>query len=244
MQTPRYWVVVAILLTLPLAVKSQAVDQLHVEKPDIHVGDQWTFRRVDLWTKNETSRLRFEVYSVKEDDVRLIRSIFTPNDSDDAGRKMNVRADRATWTFRDPSILDGKYIALPFPLHAGKTWNYEFVYKLANDNKLNKDCEAKVQGRELATVPAGEFDTIKVAHSCTWRSSVWAGNFRWGGRSSEVYWYAPAVRQTIRHEWQYSFLVPFGNGTPYEWFRDELVAYSIKEDAPAPQSPDTESAHQ
>jgi hypothetical protein len=90
------------------------------------------------------------------------------------------------------------YPALSFPLAARKTWH---GYVQATDpvtGRVNRvRVDGKVLGWERVTVPAGEFDTLKIERY------VYAGNaefFRMEERIREYDWYAPKAGIVVRHE--------------------------------------------
>lgn len=216
--------IVVALPFLPSTTRCEPADNAWIDKPDLQVGDQWTFRRIDLWTKQEPFRFKLEVTRVEEDDLRLTRTRWKSDDIDEDGRQTKLRADRATWTFKDRTIVEGQIVNLLFPLEIGKKWDYKYAHLIDGAIKVYQDCEARVERWEDVVLPAGTFKAIKVSHACTWRNTA-----RWGGRSTSTLWYVPGLRQVVQREWNWATLVPFGNGgTPYDQYRDELIEYTLK----------------
>jgi len=90
------------------------------------------------------------------------------------------------------------YPALPFPLYAGKTWHSYINATDPATGRVNRvRIDGKVLGWERVTVPAGQYDTLKIERY------VYAGNaafFRGEERIREYDWYAPQAGFVVRHE--------------------------------------------
>ena len=93
----------------------------------------------------------------------------------------------------------------------------------------NNLCEirGKVVGREVISLPAGNFETFKVRIEQSWRP--WAvgtagGSYGFGGREMFV-WYAPAAKRAVK----YSSRQTVGRYGPVDSdFTLELVSYQVK----------------
>ena len=82
-------------------------------------------------------------------------------------------------------------------------------------------------GREVVSVPAGRFDTIKVVVQEEWRAAAVGGAYtsRLGGGRTLTVWYAPEVRRAVK----YSSRPTVGDLPPIETNFDlELVSYQVK----------------
>lgn len=183
--------------------------------PVFKVGQQWTYRRTDLWRKEESERFRQEM--VFEEAGRwLVR--WTILNSDDATRRGSITGEYLSpenHGFADLR-MKGQHEPLRFPLTPGKTWSFE--YSLQNNAKRTRITQtATVKGWENVNVPAGNFMALRVEHQGIYNSSD--GDYQWSGRIRETYWYAPAARRVVKREYQDTK----GDGSTWDQWRDELV---------------------
>jgi hypothetical protein len=86
---------------------------------------------------------------------------------------------------------DDQYLALQFPLTVGKAWSYTIAGTYAGQ-AMRWTITRKVEDTESVTVPAGTFDTLRIAgRHCN----------NYGGCGNYVSWYAPKARQTVKITW-------------------------------------------
>lgn len=195
-----------------------------VAKPVFHVGDMWTFRRVDLW-RNETVEKFVQELRLQDGDRWTVQWRIT--DTEDPRRRGSVTGeylDGRTLAFADAK-MKGRYIPLSFPLHVGKTWKFSYNYTPEHHRDVAVEQVARVAGWEVVTVPAGRFRALKVVHEG--RYSAVDSGFSWNGDIHEVYWYAPEVRQVVKKEYRDTK----GDGAPHDQWRDELVSMRLAEPA-------------
>jgi hypothetical protein len=179
----------------PLSQVPPAGLPAQVTAPAAQVGDRWIYSSHDGYTGLPRGRLDFRVTSLEGDEVTV--------EFDHDGRRSTQRYTRdGNWRERPMTNLqnfryDPAYLALPFPLEAGKSWQ---AYVRATDpatGRVNRvRIDGKVLGWERVKVPAGEFDAIVV------RRQVYAGNddtSRGEEIISEADWYAPRLGGIVRH---------------------------------------------
>jgi len=181
----------------PLSQTPPAGLRADVFPPAILAASTWRYTEHDGYTGLPRGRLEYGVVGVQGDTVSV-----------------EVRQDNRAWTerytkegnWRERPMAnlqnfryDPPYVALPFPLTAGKRWR---AYVAATDpatGRVNRvRIDGAVLGWERVRVPAGEFDTLKV------RRYVYAGNaafFRTEERIEEYDWYAPQLGMVVRSEW-------------------------------------------
>ncbi|MBI2509265.1 MAG: hypothetical protein HYV99_04665 [Betaproteobacteria bacterium] len=166
-----------------------------VTAPEIRVGDDWKYSLHDGYTRLPRGTLEYRVSAVQGDTVTV--------ELQHEGRESTERYTR-DWNWRERPMTNLQnfryqpaYAALPFPLEAGKSWR---AYVQATDpatGQVNRvRIDGAVLGWERVTVPAGEFDSLKV------RRLVYAGNdelFRGEEHIAEVDWYAPKLGQIVKH---------------------------------------------
>lgn len=186
---------------------------------ELKVGQQWTYRRVDLWRNQETERFRQELVFA-EAGRWMVR--WTILNSDDAQRRGSITGelfDPASHGFADGKI-SGNHFPLRFPLNPGKSWSFDYaVHGNTRDVKIKQT--AVVRGWEQVRVPAGSFRALRVEHEGLY-SATEAG-FSWNGKIRETYWYAPEVGRVVMREYRDTK----GDGGPWDQWRDELVAMRL-----------------
>jgi hypothetical protein len=95
------------------------------------------------------------------------------------------------------------YPAYVFPLEAGKSWSTRVNgVDLTNGRRRSVRIDAKVLGTERISVPAGEFEAVKI------RRTIYVGDgdgFRSETRVMEIEWYAPSVGRAVRLDTKSAF---------------------------------------
>lgn len=183
--------------------------------PLLKAGQQWTYRRVDLWRNEETERFRQEL-AFEEGKRWIVR--WTIVDSEDARRRGSITGeffDPSSHSFADGSV-SGRHLPLRFPLTPGKSWSFDYAVRgSGKDVKVTQT--AVVRGWEEVRVPAGTFRALRVEHEGRYTASE--SGFSWSGRIREIYWYAPAAGRAVMREYRDTK----GDGSPWDQWRDELV---------------------
>jgi hypothetical protein len=166
-----------------------------VAAPSIRMGDDWMYSLHDGYTRLPGGTLEYRVTRVEGDTVTVqLRH---------EGRESTQLYTR-DWNWRERPMTnlqnfryDPPYLALPFPLEAGKSWR---AYVNATDpatGRVNRvRIDGKVAGWERVKVPAGEFDALAVERV------VYAGNptyFLSQEFITEIDWYAPAAGGIVKH---------------------------------------------
>jgi len=212
-------------LLFGLAIASMVSGHVHgqtqVDKPQLAVGDRWTFKSVDLQKNEEIQSYEYRVTSISGDDVEMTRTVLASATATDIGKSSVQKVTAATWTFVNARILEGKYVAFAFPLDAGKTWEYEYKYPNAEGPPATWSTKAKVEGWEEVRVPAGTFKAIKVVHEGRW--SRVAGGYSISGTAIETFWYVPEIKWFAKRE----FLNRRAGGIVYDNIRNELVSREL-----------------
>ena len=214
--------------TLISAVCTAAELPVAVEKPEVVIGESWTYAGYE--NENKFS-MKIEIEQLSD---REIRTIVTPNGN---AASAKVQAFDRQWNLvetvddRNRLVKYSPYLpALRFPLHNGKVWkeNYEWqrsapqgvdsrpnskpkTWKEVLDKKSGENrtlggsrVEGRVLGWEEITVPAGTYIAIKVELV----SPHYAGseNFQIFGRKEmaggliEIYWYVPKIKRYVRYK--------------------------------------------
>lgn len=201
------------------AARSGTDERATLPLPVLKVGQQWTYRRVDLWRNQETERFRQEL--VFEEAGRwMVR--WTILNSDDGQRRGSITGelfDPASHGFADGRV-SGNHSPLRFPLSPGKSWSFDYAVR-GNTKDVRIKQTAVVRGWEEVRVPAGSFRALRVEHEGLY--SATESGYSWSGKVRETYWYAPEVGRIVMREYRDTR----GDGSPWDQWRDELVAVRL-----------------
>ena len=196
--------------------KAVPANQL-IQKPALQAGENWTYRRVDLWRNTEIERFRQDMLGGVGDHLTVLWTIASSANDRRRGSVTREYLDGATLSFFDPKA-DGRHVPLLFPLYPGKRWSFRYRYPTASGTgSLKIEQAAVVEGWEEVRVPAGTFRALKVVHT----GRYWASEqmYSWSGAIHETYWYAPVAKRVVRMEYRDTT----GSGAQWDRWRDELV---------------------
>jgi hypothetical protein len=184
-----------------------------VERPTLKVGDSWSYQRTDLW-KNEVNpnKNSFSVSAINDKGIYRMTgtnlegkpSNFN-NDPDLNGPKYKVQGEDMYQAFSKWPIVDGA------------VWDFAYKRILGDGTIVSQNYACKLSGAERVKVPAGEFDTIKMACKGFWTNTQ-------GGSGSQEFirWYAPAVKRHVKQQDKWWF-----GGTLQGQTLDELVEFKV-----------------
>ena len=195
----------------PLLAATQELAR--VVKPEIRVGDSWTYRSTNVFapgTHEHEIRVSYAdakailAVSTRKSDGKEFDSSWTP--------EWNAVTSYTGFVYRPHSGL------LRFPLRIGDTYEVKFEFLRPRENTiLNTNTgTAKVVGWDMVSVPAGTFRAIKVVIE-TVTSQVDGSR---AGQPQFTFWYAPEVRRWVK-------LQVVGPKFPIS---EELLAYKLNED--------------
>jgi len=201
----------ALLFAVPLLAAAQ------VPRPDVKVGDSWTYRRMDYDANQPrgiyTMRVVFaergviQVVSLYGKKEREVDTTYTAdwNAVNTLGRVFNPH----TGWFK-------------FPLQVGDT--YKASYEIIRTNKQvhgRNERLVKVVGWEELQVPAGKFRALKIVSEGRYTRTDVSGS----GTSRNVIWYVPEVKRWVKITLESRPTTGRGAG---EFTGEELVGYKIQ----------------
>lgn len=145
------------------------------------VGDSWTYREFDLYTKLELRQFTNRISQITDDTVifgdgRLTTDLFG-----------NIIRRPNGWVYTGAQFFIPEYAV-------GKKWITR--YKIMQANGLHEnEYEFRVVARESVTVPAGTFDAFRV-------EGVGYGRGPYPGNTilKNTYWIAPGIRRPVISE--------------------------------------------
>ena len=165
------------------------------------VGDRYVYRLTDGYNPAIRGQLSQRVENIEGGRVTLAVTLEHSGSQKETTEIQTLQGDwlRHAITSRD-QLFDYDFIqaysAYPLPLDPGKKWSMRVnAYVPATGGQRSVRVDAKVIGSERISVPAGEFDTVRIERS------IYAGDAEYNLRETntvEVEWYAPALGRSVR----------------------------------------------
>ena len=201
------------LLLVAVAIPSAGQSDARVVKPEIRVGDSWTYRGTNVLgpgTQEHEARVSFAddkvilVVSTRKSDGKEFDSSWTP--------EWNAVTSYTGLMYRPPTGV------LRFPLRVGDKYSIKFevlrpqvstVMSLATGT-------ATVVGWETVEVPAGKFRAMKV--EAEWTNQPFDGSRAF--QQQATFWYVPEVRRWVKLQ----------AVNPNRRLSEELLEYKLNED--------------
>jgi len=158
-------------------------------KPDVRVGDSWSYQRVDYANTRALERFEIRVVSIAEDSILAITNRYGLERNSKWTSEWNtLRTDRGS-SFRIQSGL------LRFPLEIGKTHQVEYE---TQDSVYGTDIrfrgKTEVVGWEDIVVPAGKFQALKIQSTGRYYRLDATGS----SPVQETIWYVPGVKRWVK----------------------------------------------
>jgi len=201
------------LLLLAVPILSAGQSDERVVKPEIRVGDSWTYRSTNVFapgTHDIENRVSFVdakvilVVTTSKTDGKEADSSWTP--------EWNSVTSHGGLMFRPNSGL------FRFPLRIGDKHQvkYEMLRPRVNTAESSTTGSVTVVGWETIEVPAGKFRAIKLELE----SIVQPSDGLRAYQRQVTFWYVPDVRRWVK----------FQGSTPKNRFSEELLTYKLNED--------------
>ncbi len=188
--------------------------------PAVSVGDSWTWQYTDVWKHTSGNLNRTEVTAVDASGVQV----------DIKRASTGAVLSRSRFTADMNPIDRGKmhfapyYARYAFPLTPGKEWTVDATGdNPAAGKRWRYQIKGKAVGWEKITVAAGEFDAMRVEVVSYYQGEE-VGSRGGSGQSKETIWYAPAVNNFVKLEYQDTNW----QGTIYNRDQWELTTFTRK----------------
>jgi hypothetical protein len=183
--------------TTPPPAYTPADASASLSAPQAKVGDYWEYAVRDGWTALPRGNYRYEVTSADANGtvVQLTHE----------GRILDTFVYAPGWNPREAPLPNTQrfrynptFTAYEYPLAPGKSWTTVVrSTDVVTGRTYNTHIKARVIGWERVSVPAGQFDALRIERA------VFAGNME-GSRTQEeieeTEWYAPSVRHPVRKQ--------------------------------------------
>jgi hypothetical protein len=206
-----------LLCIAPAACLAQA--DAPVPRPEVRVGERWTYNIVDYWSNRVTATREWVVSTANE---RAILTVVTeqgkPETDESFTPEWNGVATTIATYLPDTGLLR-------FPLRPGAryTAQFEMVSGPQRNLRSRHDREIEVLGWEEIAVPAGRFRALKIVAGGSFQrldTSI-AGTVTW------TFWYAPEVKRWVKIVIEDNILIGPQRG-PFSKFGAELVKYAVQ----------------
>jgi hypothetical protein len=165
------------------AASAQAISGA-VSAPKFAVGDTWTFSRLDQLMNKETSYTQ-KVTAVNGDGGVQVGSNITLSAAGNI-----VKSGAFSYSPEE--------VKLQFPMSVGQTYSAEYGYNDQSEHSWVREIDAKVEGVETVSTPAGDFQAFRVKITGSWHDKT---DHTVGGVIDETMWYAPAAKRFVKDEY-------------------------------------------
>jgi hypothetical protein len=202
----------ALLFALPLLAAAQ------VPRPDVKVGDSWTYRRMDYDANQPRGIYTMRVVFAERGVIQAV-SLY--------GRKEGEVDTTYTADWNAVSTVGRVFYPhtgwLRFPLQIGDAYkaSFESITPKKGGNARHER-EVKVVGWEEVVVPAGKFRALKIVSEGHFQR---IDNTFISGSSRNVIWYVPEVKRWVKITLENRPTTGRGTG---EFTGEELVDYKIQ----------------
>lgn len=188
-----------------------------VDRPDIKVGSNWTYKKVDMYTGIVQSRHKNVVQGKTDALYNIVRYDMQGGTQGAILREYSLAKNLGQGS-PVPSGKIGDGNLYMFPLKIGDSWKTRSYWSSGQQEGYD-EVTYTVAGEEDIVVEAGTFSTLKITGS-GWTKNITRG---YSGRLTIVNYYSPTAQAPIRTEWT----TAWGGQTPS---RDayELTSYELK----------------
>ena len=175
-------------------------------------GDTWTYRYTDLWKPGDRLSVSHTVKRVGEGEILDARS--SPKGNDEF-----LYTSRPTVIQRAGGAYEFSPYHLAFmTLHPGEAFRMTFV---SRDHRTPWDATVRIVTTERVSVPAGEFDAVRVELKATRPINGIRSQF--ATRMTQVIWYSSKVKRVVK----YTVLTEIPISGPNDRDLYELASYTL-----------------
>jgi len=205
-----------VMLLAALACSAPALAA--TDAPKYALGDTWSFRKVDGYSREVRGTYTHTVAAVaaggisverRSGDGKLLDTVTLAAPGLLSAGRLNARARGSL----EPALQ-----LLPFPLEEGKRWRQSVArVDPAIYGKREVKVYGRVQGWEMVKVPAGEFRALKIVRELFLGDE---DSFRGQTKLTQHLWYVPELRNLVKvqnweeyHEDKRDVVGPYYQGT-------------------------------
>jgi hypothetical protein len=201
----------ALGLVLAAAAHAEIAD-----KPDVHVGDRWSWQHTNGLANERDYTTIEDVLEVSDAEIKTRERVKGKPSSSVAAFTREWNPADVVFARYDPFLRE-----LSFPLQVGKKWDGSADKMLFSSGKHGKFfLRGEVIAVEKVTVPAGTFDAYKIVLHIDAAATDEDANI---GNTVETIWYAPTVKRYVKFENTFS-----RDGRVRTKDVNELLEYSLR----------------
>ena len=208
MRARKLW----ILLVAALPLLGAAQPDERVVKPEIRVGDSWTYRSSNLLAPG-TDEQQTRVSFVSDKAILVVSTLKSSGKEFDSSWTLewNAVTSHSGLIFRPHSGL------FRFPLRVGDKYgaSYDLLQPKVNTILNTASHEVTAVAWETIEVPAGKFRVIRLEQEARIEAADGSNAYQVKG----TYWYSPDVRRWVK----------FQLTAPKVTFSEELLTYKLNE---------------
>lgn len=205
-------VLAALLLLVPVLGGAQ------VPRPDVKVGDSWTYRRMDYDAGQPRGLYVMRVVFAARGVIQVVSAYGRKEGEVDTTYTEDWNAVTTVGRVFNPHTGWFK-----FPLQVGDTYKAAFeVIVPKKEASSRQERDVKVVGWEEVDVPAGKFRALKIVSEGHFQR---IDNTHLGGTSRNVIWYVPEVKRWVKITLENRPTTGRGKG---EFTGEELVGYKVQ----------------
>ena len=208
---------IAALLLLAVPAWCAAQADVPVPRPEVKVGDRWSYQRVDYDSGRVFGRYTMEVVFAERGVIHVVTTRAKKLEEGD-------NTFTADWNAvsTDGRVFNPHTGLLRFPLRVGDGYRTQFETGiLKKGGRSSNDRQVKVVGWEDVEVPAGKFRALKIVAEGSFQRLDTVSS----GTSRNVIWYVPEVRRWVKMTGENR---PIGRGGRGEHTGEELLDYKLK----------------
>lgn len=216
---------------------AHAQGQTPVARPEVKVGDRWTYRRVDHWTDRVLGHYELRVTFAGD---KAILAVVKEHDGRESDASYTSEWN-ATVSALDQAIVSPHAGFLGFPLQIGASYRSSFTQEatrfrgeygargIAGVQSATYRYTVKVHGWEEIVVPAGKFRTLKIEAEGFFDRSVGAGiGGPARGLARTEIWYAPEVKRWVKYRYEDAIRGAGAVLSPNNRIGEELTAFRLQ----------------
>jgi hypothetical protein len=230
--------IIAALIAAVAPVPCAAQSDAPVARPEVKVGDQWTYRRMDYWKNRTTSTYQLRVTFANGKSILAV--------VEEGGKEFDSSYTgdwNAIVSAFDQAVISPDTGLLHFPLQRGASYASAFqldatkreagARAIQGVSTSDLDLKVKVAGWEDVAVPAGKFRALRIESEGGVRrqqgfnpSGGPAPSTR--GFARIVVWYVPEVKRWVKYTYDDSIMQFAGLMSPNERIGEELVEFRLQ----------------
>ncbi|WP_018410952.1 DUF3108 domain-containing protein [Methyloversatilis thermotolerans] len=192
----------------------------------VSVGDAWSYREINGYNRERVADVRYTVRGT----TPLELEVEVDGKPLSALRSGQIERYAAPWVVAQDTVYDrdNRYEpplpVLPTVLEPGvrESWQ-SMVIDDPKDRARRWHVQLDVLGEERVTVPAGEFDALRIRRLIKFEHPDF---FRMFSERREELWYAPEIRRWIRREWSGSYQQRMRSRAPL--LREDWIVWELQ----------------